>query len=165
MAKKVPTPEPKPVVEDNKIIRFNDEYFFLNNFANSKLTINGITYPSVQHAFEAMKTSDKEVQAEIAVTEKAVDAMKIARNAPFRSDFIGNRLVIMEQLLRKKFDSPYYKKQLLATGDKEIVNTLYWKDNFWGVNEVDGQGQNWLGRLLTKIRDSYKDDAWFIMET
>ena len=167
MAKKPAVQETpaKPTVVDGKIVRFNDDFFFLNNFANSRITINGITYPTVQHAFEAMKTSDKATQQEIADTEKCVDAMKIARTASFRPDFLSNRLVIMEQLLEKKFANPYYKKQLLATGDKDLVNTLYWKDNFWGVQEDTGEGQNWLGRILTKIREKYADDAWFIMES
>jgi predicted NAD-dependent protein-ADP-ribosyltransferase YbiA (DUF1768 family) len=43
------------------------------------------------------------------------------------------------------------RDSLLATGTQEIVEGNTWGDTFWG--QVNGKGQNKLGKLLMKIRD------------
>jgi len=40
------------------ITSFNGKYEFLSNFYYSPVTYEGITYPTVEHAFQAAKTFD-----------------------------------------------------------------------------------------------------------
>jgi predicted NAD-dependent protein-ADP-ribosyltransferase YbiA (DUF1768 family) len=56
----------------------------------------------------------------------------------------------MEDLLRQKFQNPYLKNKLLATGNAEIEETNSWGDVFWGI--CKGVGENHLGKILMKIR-------------
>jgi hypothetical protein len=57
----------------------------------------------------------------------------------------------MEAVLVLKFArGSALAKKLVATGDRELVETNEWGDQFWGV--CGGRGENWLGRLLMARR-------------
>lgn len=51
---------------DDPIRHFRGRYAFLSNFAPSPLEIDGITYPTAEHAFQAHQTSDPEERSRIA---------------------------------------------------------------------------------------------------
>ena len=48
------------------INKFDGKYAFLSNFAESKISFEGLTYPTVEHAFQAAKTLDEEERLYIA---------------------------------------------------------------------------------------------------
>lgn len=48
------------------ISEFRGKFYFLSNFFPCKVTIKGITYPSAEHAFVAMKTKDIEIRRQVA---------------------------------------------------------------------------------------------------
>ena len=144
-----------------KIETQKEENYFLNTMSACYIKINGITYPSVEHAFQAMKTLDVAIHQQIADCENPVDAIAIGKNLTPRQGWLDNRLKIMEKLLTLKFEKETYKGLLLATGDTEISNVNAYGDQFWGVREDTGQGQNWLGQLLMKVRTTINTrDGW-----
>jgi len=72
--------------------------------------------------------------------------------APMRSDWDTQRLIVMCEALRAKFDQhPMAKKLLLATHRRELIEHAPW-DAYWG-NGRNERGQNMLGRLLMAIRN------------
>lgn len=64
----------------------------------------------------------------------------------------------MYSLVWKKFhNNPELKALLLATGDAQLEEGNAWGDVYWGISPVgSGQGENHLGRILMKVRDSFQ---------
>jgi ribA/ribD-fused uncharacterized protein len=133
---------------------FSAEFRFLSNFFPCKVKFDGVTYASVEHAYQASKTLDDQERDQIK-RASVRDAKRLGRKVKLRSDFDHQKLNIMEDLLRQKFakDSEF-AELLLLTGDEKLVEGNTWGDVFWGV--CDGKGENHLGSLLMKIRDELK---------
>lgn len=136
---------------------FREEYSFLSNFTDLEKPIIdgfGIKYWTVEHLYQAMKTSNEGKRRNIAEhpkkgLKKYVKNMIIAK-ADMES-FHKNKLEIMEKALRFKFaKGTKYHEMLMNTGDVELVEYNYWNDIFWGV--CNNQGDNHLGKILMKIR-------------
>jgi len=70
-----------------------------------------------------------------------------------RPDWEQVKLEIMYKALEAKFtQNPKLKKLLLSTGDAKLIENNP-KDDFWGIG-VDKTGENHLGKLLMKLRDT-----------
>lgn len=143
----------KNLFNDGEINEFLGENFFLSNFFPCKIEFNGVIYPSLEHAFVAQKTYDKELRKKIAEIPTPGKAKRFGRTLDLRPDWNGMRILIMYDLLHEKFSDPVLKAKLLATRNKNLVEGNTWGDQFWGV--CDGKGENWLGELLMRVRDEY----------
>lgn len=134
-----------------KIDSFFGKYRFLSNFWPCEIEYEGIIYPSTEHAFQAAKTLDEKKRLEIARLDGLpAIAKKVGKTLELRDDWEQIKISVMEDLLRKKFCHQELREQLLLTGDSELIEGNYWNDKFWGV--CNGEGQNWLGKLLMKVR-------------
>lgn len=134
---------------------FNSTYRFLSNFYPSKIDFEGITYPTVEHAYQAAKTLDGNHRKMIAACGSPGDAKSAGRGLLLREDWHDVQMSIMRTLLRKKFYDPVLKFSLLATKDAELEETNYWHDQFWGCcscGQHQGKGNNNLGKLLMELR-------------
>lgn len=138
----------------NKIDRFKYKYHFLSNFADCKVTYEGLEYPSTEAAYQAAKTLDPAIRKCIQEAETADQAKKLGKKIPLRPDWEQMKLQVMEDILRLKFNQPTFKKSLIDTGTAELIEGNTWKDSFWGVYK--GKGENHLGKLLMKIRAELK---------
>lgn len=134
-----------------KIERFRDEFSFLSNFHPAPVEFEGITYPTVEHAFQAAKTLDLEARRSLAALDTPARAKARGRRVPLRPGWDELRLEVMEQLLRLKFAAPELRASLLATGDAALVEGNNWNDRFRGV--CRGTGKNHLGGLLIDGRE------------
>lgn len=139
------------------INRFSGHYEFLSNFYPSEIEWGGLTYPTVEHYFQASKTFDCDKRAEIAAAATPGLAKRLGRKVELRKDWEEVKDMVMEIGLRKKFADPRLKAWLRATGRTYLEEGNTWHDNYWGVcycpNCQDKVGQNHLGKLLMKIRD------------
>lgn len=136
-----------------KIESFKEEpYRFLSNFWPAPVVLDTITYPSVEHAYQAAKTLDRMARTPLH-TGSAAAAKKYGRRVPMRSDWNQVKIPIMRQLLTQKFapNTPL-AALLINTGDAELIEGNYWHDYFWGI--CNGRGENHLGKLLMEIRAS-----------
>lgn len=131
------------------ISSFGGKYDFLSNFYWCRIEHEGIAYPSVEHAFQAAKTHDRDERKRIASLPTPRMAKRAGRKVKLRKNWNSIRIGVMRTLLRKKFQHPELRDKLLATGDAVLIEGNYWGDTFWGV---DGEGENHLGRLLMEIR-------------
>jgi ribA/ribD-fused uncharacterized protein len=130
---------------------FRGQHAFLSNFHPSPLTIDGITYATVEHAFQAAKTHNRAEKAQIAEASTPGKAKRLGRRVQLRPDWESVKIGIMEALVRLKFQTHAdLRAQLLETGDAELVEGNNWNDTFWGV--CRGKGRNELGRILTQVR-------------
>ncbi len=136
------------------ITRFKDEYRFLSNFWFCPIQYDGVTYPSNEHFYMAMKTVDKEQRAAIAACKTPAQAKRLGRKVVLREDWNEIRLQVMEHGLRIKFANNDLAEKLIATGSALLVEGNYWHDNFWGVCSCRKctTGSNHLGKLLMQIR-------------
>lgn len=140
------------------ILRFTDEYRFLSNFYPSPIEFEGHTYPTVEHAYQAAKTINPVERLAICHARSAADAKSRGRHVRMRPDWDRVRVPVMAALLRRKFRvGTSFAAQLLATGDRELVEGNTWGDRFWG--HVGGKGRNHLGRLLMQQRSVLREEV------
>lgn len=69
---------------------FDGEFAFLSNFYNSPISDGEITYPTVEHYFQAMKTSNIEEVMEIAAAPTPGQAKRLGRKCHLRPDWEEN---------------------------------------------------------------------------
>ena len=84
------------------------------------------------------------------IAPTAKDAKRFGRQVKLRKDWDLVKVNVMEMLLRQKFARPALREQLLSTKDSILIEGNNHGDTFWGV--CKGTGENYLGRLLMKIR-------------
>ena len=136
-----------------KINDFRGEYAFLSNFY--PCDIDG--YPSVEHAFQALKATNPEVMEYIRTRPTPGEAKRAGRKIQIRAGWNDIRYSIMQVLVFKKFQNEELKQKLLATGEAELIEGNTWNDTFWGV--CRGVGENNLGKILMSARDYYRREG------
>ena len=145
-------------VADAAITLFRRPHAYLSNFRKSPVVYEGITYPTVEHAYQVAKTLDKEWREKVLAMRRADYAKQLsARRAfPMRPDWHQIKVGVMLGLLRQKFSDPKRVALLLGTGTRLLIEGNWWGDEYWGMCEGDEgewRGENHLGRLLMQVRD------------
>ena len=127
---------------------------FLSNFYPCDIWMDGVKYPSVEHAFQAAKTLDPDERRNVASQPTPGKAKAAGRKVSLRPDWDGIKISVMRDLVSQKFLGLIGPSQLLyrlqETGESVLIEGNNWGDTFWGV---DGHGFNHLGEILMDIRD------------
>lgn len=131
------------------------EFFCFDNFSAFAVVHNGIKYPTVEHAYQALKFVDTapEIAREITGCFSSHEAQKLAYANKNKQNPNWDKIKvdIMEDLIRLKLEqNPYVKQKLLQTKDYIICEDSP-KDAFWGIGP-NRDGQNQLGKLWMKLR-------------
>ena len=129
---------------------FRGPYRFLSNFARTPVTVDGVTYRTLEHGFQAAKTDDPEARAAVMALRSPAEARLRGQRVPLRPGWDEQRLAVMARLLRAKFSDACLAAALVATGTADLVEVNAWDDGYWGV--CGGRGDNHLGRLLMALR-------------
>ena len=141
---------------------FDKEWAFLSNFYWNEIEFEGITYPTNEHFFQAMKTLDIEERYAIANCRTPGQAKRMGRRVALRSDWEEVKEDIMFLGLCLKFADGQLADWLLETGDEELVEGTTWHDNEWGNCSCPKcqhiEGKNKLGKLLMRVRDLIKKE-------
>ena len=133
-----------------------DPYQFLSNFYISPCEYEGIVYNNSECAFQAAKSTSLDVRKEF-IDMKPGKAKRYGRKIELRDDVIWDDVKdgIMLEVVRSKFNmNKDLADKLLSTGDAEIIEGNNWGDVYWG--QVDGVGDNVLGKILMQVRDEHK---------
>ena len=133
------------------INKFRGTYKFLSNMYPSVLYVDGEVYPSAEHAFQAMKSLNRDDRIAISVSRSAKEAKEAGKLVSLRPDWEDVKVDFMYKILKAKFLNADLAQKLKDTGDEELIEGNTWKDTFWGVCE--GKGKNMLGQLLMKVRE------------
>ena len=133
-----------------RIEGFHNEFEFMSNFVSCRVVLDGVTYPTTEHAYQAAKTLDLGERVIIQHAKGPGHAKKLGQLLTIRPDWDDVKERVMNDLLIQKFSQPIFMEQLLATSDAYLEETNWWKDRYWGV--CDGRGLNRLGHLLMKVR-------------
>lgn len=141
---------------------------FLSNFYIHPITFLGVTYPSLEHAYQAAKTLDLEQRRIILAAPTPGQAKYLGSPrgiVTLRPDWMKIRDQIMRDLEEQKYPSALQTAhpgwdltaRLLDTGEAELVEGNTWHDNYWGdcicprCKKI--LGGNKLGYMLMEIRD------------
>lgn len=158
-------------MEKNVIDSFRGDYAFLSNFYPSPLKVSFSAFvgdsfllPTAEHMFQSAKVEFCTLSSQ----EKFNWLRDLANTSdPKHAKQLGKSISIdvqawnkasyrmMEQVLTYKFAiHSELRELLLETGDATLIEGNTWGDMLWG--QVDGVGQNLLGKILMDIRESYK---------
>jgi len=143
-------------------IKFNDPqdkpFGRLSNSWIGLFYLDGSSWRSIEHYFQALKFLDPQIQNEIFSCRSASDAIHLAhgRQNLCRPDWDEIKDSAMEKLLQVKFSVLEFRSVLLKTGQEELIANN--DDPYWGVG-VDGSGQNKLGQYMMAVRDTLREKA------
>lgn len=144
-----------------QISSFKGDYQFLSNFWSVQVMLDGIWYASVEHAYQAAKTSNPEARKLFTEPDCSFgDAKRMGQNLSIRPDWDDVKLFIMENLVRQKFADPIMGFHLIQTAQAELIEGNWWHDQFWGncvcPKHIAIPGENHLGKILMKVRDGIR---------
>lgn len=150
------------------ISSFTGEHAFLSNFYLTPILCEKLLYPSAEHAFQAMKTT--EIRLRELFTDPTMtpgNAKRAGRRLVLRAGWDDLRIAMMYRVLLVKFAEGKLRKKLVTTYPHNLVEGNTWHDTFWGAcigcyrcEGNDGAsttgmlGENNLGKLLMTIRES-----------
>lgn len=141
--------------DQNYIAGFFKEYRFLSNFHDAQAAYDGVVYPTSEHAFQAAKTFDLDEREAILNCQTPGESKKMGRSVKLRKDWEKVKIPIMFNIVLDKFTrNEEIRKKLLETEDKILIEENNWGDKFWG--QVEGIGQNQLGKILMTVRSLLK---------
>ncbi len=156
---------------DNRILfhrRDADVFGFLSNFHPAAVSIEGEDWETVEHYYQAQKSSDPDYRAAIRGARTPGRAKRIGSTHSDlahksgqswfrrtgrepRPDWDTVKLDIMRRAVRAKFfQHEDLGARLRATDGAALVEDSP-TDAYWGTGP-DGNGLNWLGVVLTEVR-------------
>lgn len=150
-----------------------EPYGFCSNFSRFKVKIYGRVWKTSEHAYQAMKFLDPDLQKKVWEAEKPREAANIGRDPknPLRPDwerpdpnpeppaivYVKDRFMY-EIVLAKFRQNPALGQGLKDTKDAYLVeDTFSTGDDYWGETSR-GVGQNRLGHILMKVREVLRTD-------
>lgn len=146
------------VHKDGLISGFFGDFRFLSNFypLQNGVFLGELCFQSVENAYQAAKWPEHERARFVNVT--AGESKKLGKQAPNFNGAKWNKKKydIMAELVRQKFaNNRSLKEKLLLTDGFVLEERNSWGDQWWGV-DVNGVGENNLGKILMTVRDNIK---------
>ena len=143
------------------ILYFRGKYHFLSNFYPSELEMDGQTFPTVEHAYQAAKSNSFTEQEWIRSSATPGIAKRRGREVSLRKDWEEVKIEIMTDLIWLKFEQNLgLRKMLLDTGSVVLVEGNFWHDNIWGAcfcsECTEKKGKNMLGFILMMVREGWR---------
>ncbi len=129
----------------------------VKQFCPCTIVLNGIAYPSVEHAYMSAKSDD--VRWYLKCTDENIKPgaiKKMSRKILLVSNWDSIKIEVMLECLNQKFNQEPYKTLLIETGDAYIQEGNFWGDTFWGVDLNTKIGENHLGKFIMEIREKLK---------
>lgn len=135
----------------------NAEFGCFSNFAPYPIKLDGKTWPTSEHYFQAQKFEDLAARDEIRKAKSPMIAARLGRDRKkkLRRDWESAKVSVMTEAVRAKFEQhDDIRAELLATGDAKLVEHTE-NDDYWG-DGGDGSGKNMLGQILMRVRDELR---------
>lgn len=134
---------------------FRERNAFLSNMYVTPVVYQGVTYPSAENAYQAMKCSDPaDYQKFINISPS--EAKKLGKKITLRRDWEEVKYRFMRSIVDTKFEHPTLRKALEETTYETLIEGNWWHDNYWGACKCDKcrnkQKFNYLGELLMRTR-------------
>src|SRR5512135_1081500 len=140
-----------------KFYRTRDPYGFLGNYYKARTFIYGRWWDWNEQPYQSAKTFVQSEKDEIWAAKKANDSRLLGQKVTMRPDWDQVKRQVMKECCMAKFlQHPELRKQLMETGDEELIEDSP-VDWYWGCG-ADGTGQNVLGQILMEIREELKGE-------
>lgn len=137
----------------------------LSNLFPCVMFFKGIRYTSLEQAYQHLRTLHHQrydIARDIMALLNPYDIMNQGKEYSDNEDWLGQRLPLMESLVRHKLEQvPIFADTLRSTGSHLLVENTF--NPFWGsgctfqsplVWNASYPGQNHLGRILERVRSS-----------
>ncbi len=133
-------------------------YKEFSNFYPSEIKVDGKTYPTVEHYFQACKATTEEKHEEVRRAENPDEAKKLGKSIKqIRPDWEDIKSDVMRKGVYAKFTQNEDLKELLVcTGDK-IIHEHTKNDKVWGW--FKGEGEDRLGLILMEVREKISKEG------
>ncbi|GBC61503.1 DUF1768 domain-containing protein [Desulfonema ishimotonii] len=141
-----------------RFYRVQDEYGCFSNFAPYPIHLDGKTWPTSEHYFQAQKFRETRHREAIRKASSPMNAARMGRDRrrPLRPDWEQVKNDVMRKAVRAKFfQHPDIAEILLNTGHARLVEHTG-NDSYWG-DGGHGRGRNMLGQILTEIREMLRN--------
>lgn len=143
--------------KQNSTYEFQGFHRFLSNFYRSPIYHQGINYPTAEHLYQALKTTERSMRRKISSLKSPGQAKGMGQSITLRKNWDKIKLTAMKWVIGLKFDqNQELKQKLLSTKNDILIEGNYWHDNFWGDCNCRKckhiKGQNNLGKILMKRR-------------
>lgn len=142
-------------------MQFRGEYAFLSNFYSSKVVhvestepYRQLVFPSVEHYYQAMKSTSFEDQMAISQASSPAEAKRMGRKINIRPNWEHIKVQVMKNGVWQKFKDKSLANKLISTHPQEITEENTWGDTFWGT--CNGHGTNVLGQILMETRKALR---------
>lgn len=143
--------ETEPLTVLDAVVAFRGRFWPLSNFFPHDIVVDGATYPTVEHWFQAAKALDAADRDRIRNAATPAEAKRLGRSVTMVDDWPTRRVEVMRRGLAAKFTLDGEPgRLLLATGHATLIEGNDWGDQLWGVS--GRRGRNLLGVLLTERR-------------
>jgi ribA/ribD-fused uncharacterized protein len=134
-----------------------EEYGCFSNFWRAPIVLDGQTWPTSEHYFQAQKFAGT-TRAELirrAASPMIAARLGRSRRHPLRPDWERVKDGLMRAAVLAKFRRhDDLRAVLLSTGGALLVEHTD-NDSYWG-DGGDGSGRNMLGRVLMSVRDELR---------
>jgi ribA/ribD-fused uncharacterized protein len=144
----------KPII---KFYGTQDEYGCLSNFYPATFALNGCSWPTVEHYFQAQKFPDTDYEQAIrrAKSPAKAKSMGRTRSRRLRNDWERVKNGIMREAVLAKFTQHAdLRVVLLGTADAILMENSP-TDTYWGIGSHGG-GKNMLGKILMSVREELR---------
>jgi ribA/ribD-fused uncharacterized protein len=131
------------------------------------IEVDGVMYPTVEHAYQCARYSDRKIIEEIRMATSPVKAWQVSTKykhlqiAEFKDE--KHKVKVMKDLMRlKALQHEEVREALINTGDLKIIKRVVTYppgDGFWDIGE-DGKGQNIIGRIWMELREEMMADRF-----
>jgi len=156
----------KRLREEYGIVIFNSQMhdhfsnFYLLDNPLADISGNGLYYTSVEHAYQASKTSDYDIR-------RSMSTHGNIKDKPAHAKMIGGKVqrwcndeewktvqfeIMFQYLLQKYLNNPMLRDFLISTNPYKLIHLVHWKDSTWGLSTSLGYGCDALGVLTTIVR-------------
>ena len=144
-----------------------------SQWAPSEFIVNGVKYSSAEQYMMAAKAvlfNDTEAHTQIMGTTSPAYQKAIGRKVKGFNTYQWEQIcrdVVYEANYAKFTQNPKMLAELMATGEKEIVEASP-EDKIWGIGlhvsdprsrkKEEWLGTNWLGEAIMKVRETLKKE-------
>ena len=140
------------VNQKEPIDRFQGEYRWLSNFWPCEVEFEGIIFPSVEHAYQAVKSHSMRQRMKFLKLTAGQAKRQYVLKSQLTPYWEARKTHVMWKLLKSKFlENDDLLAKLKSTKGRELIEGNTWGDTFWG--QVDGKGDNNLGKMIMMIRE------------
>jgi ribA/ribD-fused uncharacterized protein len=127
------------------------DYKEFSNFYPSEINIDGKTYPTVEHYFQACKAINEEDHEKVRLAKTPDETKELGNSIKIHSNWEEKKYDVMLKGIYEKFTQHIVLKVLLLTTGDLTIHEHTKNDKVWGW--FDGKGGDKLGKALMEVRE------------